>query len=156
MSQDIAVKLKAQTSEAAATLKAGMKIGAEGVVEPSVDLYEATLPEGKTMEDLKWSLDHRDIVVAAAGLAVGELAVDYFKANPDAQQVSMSMPVHKDNINIVVQRSKEIPAGPLNSEAKTVYGSLRASYVANGAVNRGELKKVKTHLTQIATAALSA
>lgn len=150
------VKFKELTVVTAATLKGGMKVGAEGVIELSADLYETTLPEGKTMAELKEYHDHRDMIVAAASLAAGELSVDYFKANKDAQQVSVSLPIYKDNLNVVVQRSKDLPASTYLPEGKTVYGSLRANYTANGAVNRGELKKVKTHLSALAEAALKA
>lgn len=150
------IKFKELTTAAATTFKEAMKIGNEGVADISADTYEATLPEGKSMAELKEYNDHRDVVVAAATLALGELSVPYFQANKDAQQVSVSIPVYKDNINVVVQRTKELPASTYLPEGKTVYGASRTQYVANGAVNRGELKKVKSHLNTIAEAALKA
>lgn len=150
------VKFKDITTTNTAILKDAMKIGPEGIIELSADLYETTLPEGKTMAELKAYHDHRDSIVAAATLAAGELSVDYFKANKDAEQVSVSLPVYKDNINVVIQRQKDLPVSTYLPEGKTVYGSSRTQYVANGAVNRGELKKVKTHLANIAEAALKA
>lgn len=149
------VVLKEQTTKLAGILKDGMKVGTEGIVEITPDLYEKTLTDtGLTMDTVKAVHDHRDLVIAAAGLALGEVGLDHFKVNKDSKQVSVEMPVYKDQINMVFQREKEVQTAPGSGETKTAYGTLRPGYTVVGAANKGELKKVKTHLANLAAAAL--
>lgn len=148
-------KINENVTKLAEVIKGGLKIGAEGVAEVSPELFEKTL-EGTelTVDQFKNTMAHRDNLIAATGLALGELGVEHFKNHKDATQVSVEIPVLKDSVAAVFQREKEVQTAPGSGETKTNYGFLRTSYTAVGAANKGELKKVKTHLAEMAAAAL--
>lgn len=135
-------------------LKAEMTIGDNGVGTLTPDAFEKTL-EGTDL-DLEYFVktqNHRDNVVAALGLATGELALDAFKKDDKLQQVSFELNVHKDKLNSAFNRTKQVPDG--QGGMKTSYGSLSSKVQANGAANKGHLKKVKAHLAEQAKAILA-
>jgi len=131
-------------------------------VLPAADLYEKSLPEGITTDQIKAIQQHNTALVAATGLAVGELAIDAFKADKDLTRVSTEFAAVGDKISTAVIRSREYPAGGIPKEgevrdpnAKIVkYGVIEAAYEVASNGNKGELKKVRTHIGALALAAL--
>lgn len=134
-------------NQLADTLKAEMNLGDNGVIEVTKDAFEKTLPEGLTMETYIESHNHRDNVLAAMGKVTGEIGVEAMKTDKDLKQVTASMAIHKDTMASTFQRERQIP----NAEGgtSTSYGLLRSNYMANGAANKGSLKKVKAHLSAL-------
>lgn len=140
-------KVPENVQKLAGVLKKEMKVGDGGVVEVSEDAFEKTL-EGTGLEadDFKKTQDHRDNVVSAMGLALGEVGTEAMKKKKDLPQVSAEMKVHKDVIGGVFSRSKQVPDGQGGMQEK--HGMLSMRVQANGAANKGSLKKVKQHLAE--------
>lgn len=135
-------------------LKDEFKLGEAGVVEVSPDAYEKTLEgTGLTMEVVEQVQTHQANVVAASGLALGEMGLDAFKKDKDLSQVSVELKAGKDVLGGVFARSKQVPDGQGGMQTK--YGVLSSRVQVNGAANKGELKKVRTHLAEMAKGVLA-
>lgn len=154
--------VKQAVQDLAAKIKPMFTLADNGVVLPAADLYEKSLPEGITTDQIKAIQQHNTALVAATGLAVGELAIDAFKADKDLTRVSTEFAAVGDKISTAVIRSREYPAGGIPKEgevrdpnAKIVkYGVIEAAYEVASNGNKGELKKVRTHIGALALAAL--
>lgn len=148
------IKLNDRVSSLAAVLKDQFKLGENGIVEAPVDTFEKTL-EGTTltMDTIKQVQDHSATVVAAAGLALGELAIEAMKQDKELGMLSVEFNVGKDSVGSTFMRSKEVPDG--NGGMQNKVGLLSSRYVVNAGANKGELKKVRTHLHELAKAALA-
>lgn len=155
--------VKQAVQDLAAKIKPMFTLADNGVVLAEEGLYEKTLPEGITLEQLKAVQQHNTALVAATALAVGEIAVDAFKADKELTRVSTEFPVANDKIGANVLRSREYPAGGIPKEGEvrdpsakiTKYGVIEASYETASNGNKGELKKVRTQIGALAAAALS-
>lgn len=156
-------EVKQAILDLAATIKPMFTLAENGVVVASDDLYEKTLPEGVTVDQIKAIQQHNTALVAATAMAVGELSVDAFKADKDLQRVSAEFSAVGDKISATVTRSREYPAGGIPKEGEvrdpnakiTKYGVIDAGYevVSNG--NKGELKKVRAHIAALAASVLA-
>lgn len=152
--EETAVNLPENVRDIAKIFKSNMKLGDNGVVEVAEDAFEKTLEgTGLDMATFKKAHTHRDDTLAGLGLALGELGIDAMKKDKKLEQVSAEIKVHKDVMGAVFSRSRSYPSS--DGGTATTYGSLNAKYTANGAVNRGSLKKVKTHLTEMAKEVLA-
>lgn len=129
-------------------LKKEMTLGEHGVVEVAEDAFEKTLAGTDLSLDMfKKVQDHRDLVIAGGGLALGELGLAAFKKDEKLDQVSVEMKFHKDSIGGVFHRERSLPDGDGGMKAK--HGVLSMSYKANGQVgSKGQLKKVRAHLAE--------
>ncbi|MBE0438359.1 MAG: hypothetical protein IBX57_01135 [Gammaproteobacteria bacterium] len=133
--------------EIADMLKKGMKVEDGGVVTLDPKAYEETLDmAGIKLADIKKVQDHRDLIVAGQGLALGELGTEYMKKHKKVDTMSVEGKLHKDVIGSTFQREKHYPMG----EGLTKYGVLSSKVQANGAGNKGQLKKVRAHLNTLA------
>jgi len=130
-------------------LRADMTITETGAVETPTDLFEKTLPEGITMDQVKSMQDHQSELVTAAGLALGEMGMEAFKGDKRLDQVNVSITAGKDSIAGTFQRSKEVRAG-INPDdgMMTKYGILSMKVSVNAHANKGSLKKVRTYLSE--------
>lgn len=133
----------------ATKIKGDMKVGEAGIVEIPKDIFEKTLDETLSMDMVKKVQSHQANVVAATGLALGEVGLEAFKGNKTLNQVSVEYPVGKDSIGGTFSRSKQVPDG--NGGQQTKFGALGMSYkVAGASGSKGSLKKVRAHLSDIA------
>lgn len=136
-------------------VKSNMTVGDQGIVEVPKEFYESTLEGvGLTMEVVKQVQAHNADLVSATGLALGEIGIEAFKKNPELDQLSVQVGVNKDDIAGVFSRSKQVPDGNGGMQAK--HGVLNMRYTTAGASgSKGSLKKVKTHLNELAKGVLS-
>lgn len=134
------------------TLKAELKLGANGIVEANEGAFEKTLVgTDVTIEQITKIQDHTANVLAAAALAVGELGLAAFKADTNLKQTSLSLPAGRDSLNLVFQREKIVPAGTgPDAGTQTKYGVVTSRIDVAAHANRGSLKKVKDHLNATA------
>lgn len=147
----------------AAILKGRFVLGEAGIMTAEAGTFEATLPEGMTVETVKQVQDHNANLLAAAGLALGELGVEAFKKEKKLDQISVEFPAMADTISGTIQRSKEYPAGGIPKEGEkrdpnatvSKYGVLTMRYATSANVNRGTLKKVREHVNNLAAVALA-
>lgn len=136
-------------------LKGQMTVGDQGVIEYAEGTLEKTL-EGTdlTVDDFKKTHEHRDTLIAANSLAVGELGMAEMAKNKELNQVSSELKIHKDVIGTAFHRSRNLPDGDGGMRAKP--GVLANQYKANGQVgSKGQLKKVKAALSEEALSVLS-
>lgn len=139
-------EIKTNVSELATQLKAQMELGANGVVtykDPKT-VYATTLGEDLTMDQVNALHTHRDNVIAAQGLAVGQLAMEAFKKDKGLTQLSVEMKAGKDVMSSSIAKEKEYNDG--KGGKITNYGVLSTRYEANGAGKRGQLKVVRDSL----------
>lgn len=146
-------KLNDSITTMAAEIKKEFKIGEGGVVEVPKDFYEKTLPAGMTMADVRKVQDHDANLIAATGLALGEVGIDHFKRHKKADQLSVDFVAGKNKVGLVFQRSKKVQDGKGGTLEK--HGALSARYVVSGAGNRGNFKKVRDHLAGMAADVLA-
>jgi hypothetical protein len=130
----------------------------EATVSGHEGVYEATLPEGLTMETVE-SLDtHNDTFVAAGTLVAGELFVEAMASNKKLDSGSVVYPMGKNNtLSVDVKRLEKFKnhlSG--NGEEVTKYGVVTASYDVRGANRKvGQLKAVRAEIAELAQAALA-
>lgn len=150
--------IKQEVRNLADLVKAELKLGANGVVEVSEGAFERTLePAGLTLAEVTKVQNHTTDLVAATGLALGELGLDAFKADKELAQVSVSLPTGKDAINFTFQRQKEVAAGTGKDAGTQIkYGYLTGKIDVNAHANKGSLRRVKDHLNEVAKKMLEA
>lgn len=156
-------EVKQAIKDLAAQLKPMFTLAENGVVIPDDDLYSKALPEGLTVEMVKALQQHNTSLVAATSYVVGEMAVDAFKADKSLDRVTTVVPAGTDKISVGVLRSREYPAGGIPKEGETrdpnakivKFGVIEASYEVASNGNKGELKKVRSHISALAAAALA-
>lgn len=146
------VKFKEATNQLAAEVKKDMTVNKEGIIEVPEDFYERHLPDDLTMETVQRMQDHNARLISSVGLAVGELGIEAMKKDKKLDQVSVECRAGNDTLGSFFQRSRQVPDG--SGGMKTAFGSLSSKYTVSGATNRGELKKVRTHLAGLAKEAL--
>jgi hypothetical protein len=147
-------EVKPHIQEMAKTLKKGMKVGDGGAITSEPDLYEKTLPEDLPMDTVKRVYGHTEDVVAAMTLATGQLGEEALKKNKKLDSVSSEMKIGKHG---------DISVGYLRSETRTTrnpsdqsqppkdvtkYGVTIPRVRTYAQKNRGELKKVRTMLSE--------
>lgn len=131
-------------------MKDSIDIDATGNVHFADNAFERTLQgTDLTMDMFKVTQEHRDNVIAGTALALGEKGMEFLSKNPNINAVSGEFKVNRDSIGGVVHRTRQFPDG--QGGMKENKGALSMKYVANGqSGNRGQLKKVKQHLAELA------
>ena len=133
-----------------------LSINDEGVITAPDDLYAKTLPTDNpllTMDSLLAHQAHRDVFLAGATKAVGDIAVPFLKAHPDKNTVSAEYNIGVDVGSALLQRSREFN-GATEGEKVTKYGHMTVKYQATGAANKGQLKQVYLSIQDDAEEAL--
>lgn len=137
----------------AASLKKKMTLGANGVVELEKSAVADTLEgTGLTIAQFKQVADHRDLLVASQGLALGEIGLEAMKKDKALEMVTLSSKLVKDKITSTFTRTKQVPDGSGGRKDKP--GVLSTKFAVNGAGNRGQHKLVREHLSAMAAKAL--
>jgi hypothetical protein len=144
-------EIKSVVTDMAAQLKKNLTLGEHGIIEVAPGAFEATLEGSNLTPDIYNSVQkHNSNLVAAFSLAVGQMGLASMKKDKKLEQVSAELPVLKDTIGVSFQRSKEQQTAPGSGEFVSKYGVTSARYVVNAAGNRGEYKKVRNHLAELA------
>jgi hypothetical protein len=100
--------LKAQAHAEKFGLKDKLTVNAKtGTIDVSDDYYEATLPEGLTLEQVKKLQKHNQEVLSGTVLAAGELARDHFRENGESKELSLSYKVGYMEQDLFFNRSPE-------------------------------------------------
>lgn len=113
--------------------------------------WETTLPEGVDAGAVKAVHEARDNFIAGVSLALGELGAKASKENPELTQVSTATQFFKDDLTAKVLRSRTSvnPAKP--GETITKQGASSSNYTARGGKNSGQLKVVRTAVSELYT-----
>lgn len=151
-----AIVFKPETRELADRIKKEIKIDAKtGAATVPDDLYVTLLPEGVTKETALAIDNHNTRFAAASYLALGEAGVDFFKKHKNVNEVQATFPtVGKSKFEGVFERSSQVRAPGQEPTTKFGTGSMKLDFYG-ASQSRGEFKKVRDHLTDIAASALS-
>lgn len=123
----------------------------EGIYEKSLEAA------GLDLKTVKAVQDHNGTFVAAAGLALGEAGTAYLKKNKKVESVSLApVKLGRDELESTFIRSKTYPNRTGGEGAADIvkYGVLQSAYTTNGSTNKGQLKKVRKYLNDLAADAL--
>jgi hypothetical protein len=153
-----AIVFKPETRELADKIKSHIHIDPKtGIADPEKlkTAYVDTLPEGITA-DVALAIDNHNTRFAAAGfLALGETGVPFLKKHKSINEVQATFPtVGKSKFEGVFERSSQVRAPGQEPTTKFGTGSLKLDFYG-GSQSRGEFKKVRDHLTDLAASALS-
>lgn len=147
-----------RVNELAGKLKGKMTLEKDGVIGIEKGTYEETLPEELTMKTVQAVYRHNEDLVSALTLATAEMAEPAMKKDKKLEQVSSELPVEGKgvrsmgaiNVGYIREQERTVrnPAKP-DEPAKQVtsYGVTTARISTFGSRNRGELKKVKSLLS---------
>lgn len=148
--------IKKEIVDLSSTLKTGMSVGDDGVIKTEAGLYEKTLPEGLDMDTVKKVYGHTEDLTAALTLATGDLGEEVLKKNKKLDSVSSELKIGKHaEINVGYLRSQQRPKSVQDRTMVTQYGVTTARVKTFAQKNRGELKKVRTMLSDRATGLFS-
>lgn len=115
-----------------------LSINEHGVITPEDDFYASTLEDqGLSLDELKKYQKHEAKVLPAVSLAGGEMAHDYFKENPETNEVSMKVQVGHDTQTHRFHREEA--------------SHHQVTIEKHGAGDKGELKKVRNYLDGLFT-----
>jgi hypothetical protein len=119
------------------------------------DLFNSTLPEGLTPEIAKALDNHTTNFIAGGTLAFGELAVEAMKGNKKLEAAQIEIPmVGRNAMSVSVERQQEFVNHMSEDKEKvTKFGLVKTSVDIRGAKNAGELKKARSIISDLATAA---
>lgn len=153
------IKLKPAVTELAARIKKEIKIDPKsGIGTIDKDFYATTLPDGITVPLIEKLQDHNTIFAAAGALAFGEASETILKKNKDLPSTELEIStVHKDGFELKYDRSRSVPSRNADGTTGTriAHGLLRMGYRTYGAESVGELKKVKSILSESAAKVLA-
>lgn len=134
-----------------------MTIGKDGVITVAEGTYIKLLPASVTEEQALELQAYNTRLAAAATLAVGNMAIPAIKKDKALDRVTMNMTtLGKDYLAVTFDRSRQVPsrdADNVPNGTKDKFGMTTVEYGMYGAKSRGELLKVKTMLSEMATAA---
>lgn len=153
-----AVAFKPETRELADKIKKVLHIDPKtGLVdvEKTKTAYVDNLPEGVAAETVLAIDNYNTRFAAASYLAIGEAGVDFFKKHKNVNEVTASFPtVGKSKFEGVFERSSQVRAPGQEPTTKFGTGSMKLDFYG-GSQSRGEFKKVRDHLTDLAAGALA-
>ena len=152
----MAKELSQETLDLAEQIKAGIEIdSATGTATKVDNVYEASLPEGVTIDQVNAIGKHRTRFTAASAKAVGELAQAAMVANNKLESVEVAIPMGKyDTLNLKSSREKEI-RNVATGETSVSYGHLSTPVIKSRSVNNsGELAMIRKALSEAGAASL--
>lgn len=121
------------------SMKDGLAVNEHGVITPSDDLIDSFFEkEGLSIDELKKYQKAEAKAVPALALAGGEIANDYFKEHPDAEEVSMAVSFGHDTHTHQFKRTVEEGQSHHKLDIKKT-----------GAGDQGELHKVRGYLDNL-------
>lgn len=151
----MSTEIKPEIRTLADVIKGKMSLGEEGVITIDGDITEALLPENLDMSTVKMYQDHQSNLVAATGLALGEVGIDAFEKDKRLDRVSTEFNFGKDTIGGGFDRMKEYRTSmEAGAPMAPKYGVLSPKYTVAASAPKGSLKKVKSYLNEQALAVL--
>jgi hypothetical protein len=152
-------ELKPETRELADKIKKHIKIDPKtGIADPELlkTVFVDALPEGLTKEHAEALDAFIPKFAVASYLAFGESAVPVFEKHKKLEAAAtITIPtVGKSELKGVFERHSMVRAPGQEPTQKFGTGSMKLDFYGM-AVTRGEFKKVKDHLTDLAASVLS-
>lgn len=127
-----------------------------GVSEVASDVWEKTLPEDLTKEQITAVKNHEANFIAAGADAVGTLALKAMKKNSELDTVTAVIGMHgRDTATYSVAREKSYPnIQDKDADPIVKQGVVQVNFRNSAGRNTGELKKVAQHIGEEAAKAL--
>lgn len=148
-----ATVVDAKIAELAKAYKGSLKLENGIAVTDEKNLFEKNLGDGESLSAIKEAQNILKRHTAAYSLAVSELGLDAMKKDKKLEQVSGELKMGYDNAGCVFKRVNH-GRNPSNGETTTTYGHLRPYYTASAGANKGDLAKVRKHMSERAAAIL--
>lgn len=142
-----------KTRELADLLSPSIDFDDQGYCKLDEDEYKRTL-EGTDLDydTVRKVQKHNTTVTAALALALGEKAESgFFAKHKDHDSVEVKLKLGSDSISHVIYRKSEVPDG--KGGVSHEHGKLVSSYRVGSNKDKGELKRVRTHLNDLYSAA---
>lgn len=133
--------IKAPVLELSAKIKSQLKAEA-GVISSPKDLFEATLPEGVTLDTVKAVDQAKTTFVAAYTNAVGETAHALMAGDKTLETVTAKADVNKDVLSVAVLRTETRPDPQNPGQTKTAHGVVKPNFKAYA--GRGDVGQLAT------------
>lgn len=127
-----------------------------GVSEVQEDIWEKTLPDSLSKDQIKAVKDHEANFIAAGADAIGHLAIAAMKKNHELQDVSATIGMHgHDKASYNVSREK-VYHNPQDKDAEPIvkHAVVGVNFRNMAGRNAGELKKVLAAISTEAEKAL--
>lgn len=127
-----------------------------GSTEVQDDIWEKTLPESLSKDQIKAVKEHESNFIAAGADAVGTMATAAMKKNGELQEVNATIGMHghdKVSYNVAREKSYHNPQNPDQEIVKR--GVVGVNFRNMAGRNAGELKKVINAIAEHADKALS-
>lgn len=122
------------------------------VVVPKPEVFEATLPEGMTMEDVLAVQAHQQAFMAGFTHAVGEVAIhDILAKHKEVDLVSANVALGMNTGQVVVKRQSPT-IGVDGASTSTDWGVTHTTFVNGGGE---EIRKAQDVIGKLATSVLS-
>ncbi len=143
------IKHKANILAISAILAKGLTIGKDGAAVLSEEAISQTLPEGLTEETVKAVFNYRDDLFVGSLHALSDPAVKALAKDKKLEAVTLEFKLANDTLSHGIERERL--TGMPGGEKKPTYGYTTSKYEVQGAnKGRGELKKVHTHIKNLA------
>lgn len=152
------IVLSDKTTAIAAAIAGGNLMKPEGTAcvagEDLITTALAATGTTLTMANIMEAQEVRNQIVAGVTAAVGQIAIDTFAANPDANELTFEGKFGRDDLKVTVERNREYPNPADKGGAKIqVFGQTTVGYRANFGA---ELDRVRDNCKAIGRAALAA
>lgn len=113
------------------------------------ETFEENLPEGMEMSTVKSVFQYRDDYVAGVHHALGVKGAEVSATNKELSQVSLTTNILNDSLTCRIARERvgNNPAKP--GEKVVTPGASSNNYTVRGAKNVGQLKHVRTEISDL-------
>ncbi len=145
-------ELKEKTVELAQQIKGEVKYDKDNRTIIDDNTYERHLPEGLSMNVIESVDGYNALYIAATAKASGEIAIEHMAKEPTLQTVTAQFQMGKKNeVSHVINREATY-TNPTNPKEPIVkHGDISSKFSVYAGLNRGDLKKVRSHLQELAT-----
>lgn len=144
------LKVNAEIHRFADAIEKELKLGEGGQFTGAQEVIDGLVSDTLTKQQ-----EERANLIAGAGLALGRASVRAMVKDKNLEATTLDFNYGHDEVSFNYARTKDNP-GNSKIPASTTYGILTPKYVAHGSIAaRGAMKKIKTHLSQMAAGSLA-
>lgn len=134
-----------EVRDASKIIEKKLVIGKDGTIVPPANLYEELLPEGLTMDHVKRVQAHDTLMGSAVALALGNKAIPFFTAHPEATEVNLEkLPMGRNSLRGTVEREAHVPSIGGSPITKHCHVTLKYT-AASAGVSGAAFKRIRDH-----------
>lgn len=134
-----------EVKDASKIIEKKLVLGKDGTIVPPANLYEELLPEGLTMDHVKRVQAHDTLMGSAVALALGNKAVQFFTASPEATEINLEkLSMGRNSLRGSVEREAHVPS--IGGTPITKFCHVTLKYTAGSAgVSGAAFKRIRDH-----------